>query len=638
MSSYDQDSHSRVIVPVLRSFIRKLLAWEGTGDIQMLGLAKILNALARFPEPTPGASVQVTLRLPAMMAGDSTLRLAWDIAVSEGGIGAAICGSMDTPGLGPDSLTVVEWDAFPGEVSRLHDHSGGLGIADLPKLDMASLTAMNLSDPGHELDVVDHDHDGDRAVSMEEVLTVPAKPGFDGEQCPGDEILARFDRLWAWNDARDRLEYHDDGHDQDLVSLLQMDPVKGKKVRQVDLSGSLATDEGLRLVGRLFPNLRSLNLRFAPHLSGEGILHLPASLEELVLSENHLPDAAWEHLARLTSLKVLRLNGTNFPDSALARLAGFSSLTELDLGSAPVTDEGLRILAGLANLESLDLSGTSVTDQGLSHITGLVKIRSINLSDTGITGEGLSILTGLTNLSSLSLASTGVTDDGLGCLEKLGNLSRLSLSQTGVTDLGMVRLTGLANLESLDLSETGVTDAGVPLLSSFKRLSCLGLSNTKITDDSLRFLARLGGLSALELRGTDVTDLGLSHLAGISCLKSISLCQTRVSDLGLAHLGCLENLESLDLSWTGTTSAGLHHLVNLTRLVSLDLANTAVTADGLRAISSLPMIRDLNVSETLVTPDEISLLTREFHPEARIRTNERESEHLPGAGDFDLPF
>jgi hypothetical protein len=82
-------------------------------------------------------------------------------------------------------------------------------------------------------------------------------------------------------------------------------------------------------------------------------------------SLSYAPDAALEHVGRLTRLQKLYLDSASVTNVGLAHLKGLTNLTYLQLIDTHVTDAGLAHLKELTQLSYLDLRGTQVTDAGV---------------------------------------------------------------------------------------------------------------------------------------------------------------------------------------------------------------------------------------------------------------------------------
>lgn len=257
----------------------------------------------------------------------------------------------------------------------------------------------------------------------------------------------------------------------------------GRPVVEVRLLNDLATDEQLKLVGRL-PGLRRLALVNA-RVTDAGLKELAglARLEELDVHTAHtkeeLSDAGLEALLPLKGLKVLTLN------------------------SHRVTSAGMATVARLPAVESLDLTSTNVGDEGLKALTGLRSLRRLNVTNTPVTDAGVAHLARMGELTDLELNDTRITDDALAAVKKLTKLRRLSLASTDVSDAGVKHLAGMTSLRDLYLtvhnSSKQLTDACIPDLLALKNLETLWLSTSAMTAKRLARLAELTRLKQVRL-------------------------------------------------------------------------------------------------------------------------------------------
>jgi Leucine-rich repeat (LRR) protein len=90
-------------------------------------------------------------------------------------------------------------------------------------------------------------------------------------------------------------------------------------------------------------------------------------LRNLDLSGSLVTSAAFKTLGTLPNLQRLSLwNAEGINDSAAAGLASLQSITTLDLSNTRIGDETLRALAKLPKLQHLYVSDTAVTPAGLA--------------------------------------------------------------------------------------------------------------------------------------------------------------------------------------------------------------------------------------------------------------------------------
>jgi hypothetical protein len=135
-----------------------------------------------------------------------------------------------------------------------------------------------------------------------------------------------------------------------------LDRLAGRtEVRQLDLSYTKVTNEGLKVVAGL-----------------RGLTHLRLDVTEVT-------DAGVKRLTALPKLEWLDLYRTAVTDDALAALAGMQRLRDLSLGATAVTDAGVKRLAALPHLRSLFLDYTAVTDDALAALAGAKRLHHLSL-------------------------------------------------------------------------------------------------------------------------------------------------------------------------------------------------------------------------------------------------------------------
>ena len=168
-----------------------------------------------------------------------------------------------------------------------------------------------------------------------------------------------------------------------------------QELTSLSLSGSSFGDEGVQLLPKIFPGLRSLNLGATP-----------------------ITDAALSAIAGLPQLRSLNLGQTKITDAALPAIARLPQLTSLDLSATQVTGAGLPALAGLSRLTDLDLDGTKIGDEGAAALARLVTLVELHIEGTKITDAGLAKLKALENLRVLYIERTETTKQGVALLRK----------------------------------------------------------------------------------------------------------------------------------------------------------------------------------------------------------------------------
>src|SRR3954449_2224076 len=243
--------------------------------------------------------------------------------------------------------------------------------------------------------------------------------------------------------------------DYSLAPLAHM-----KRLRRLNLLGTLVTDEGLKY-------LRDLT-----------------RMEDLDLYGVKITDAGVEHLQNMTALRRLNLLGGQITDASAEILAQFRELRDLNLYRSRITNAGLAKLQSLKNLEMLDLRYSGVTNAGVQAFRAAVpkcKITYVesaprapiskNLPPPAGAGEQaiaqwLQALGGQVHMAegkiqSISLARVPFDDAQIKHLGQLAGLEKLNLDGTDVSDLGLETLGKLSTLRELSLSFTSVSDRGL---------------------------------------------------------------------------------------------------------------------------------------------------------------------------------
>jgi hypothetical protein len=148
-------------------------------------------------------------------------------------------------------------------------------------------------------------------------------------------------------------------------------------------------------------------------------------LEELIVVDTSVTDAAAEDLQQLTNLRSLDLRLNRITSRPLRHIGEMCELRELQLAMrlspVPLRDHDMAFLKRLTKPESLVLTSADLTDAWLVYIEEMKSLRSLQLYDMGITADGLDHLKGLSNLTAhLTLHGTRIplrrpndTNDGI---------------------------------------------------------------------------------------------------------------------------------------------------------------------------------------------------------------------------------
>ncbi len=325
------------------------------------------------------------------------------------------------------------------------------------------------------------------------------------------------------------------------------------KLESLDLEGTKLTDVGMASLAGLV-NLKSLTISDTA-VTNDGLKHLAGirGLTSLHIDAQGVTDAALVHVAHLTQLERLKL-GAISSDAAFEQLAKLTSLKQLEAHVHNASEAGWECLENLVGLESLRILGSGVDDGAMIHIGRLAALKSLDIQNSRVTDEGLSHMAKLLNLEHLSLYRSPFTADGL---RSLGSLKRLNwLSLGGITDMGTSGLESLAlspSIEIMNLSNdfrvATITEDQVGRLAALPKLRFLQLSSIEMTDHGAELLSQFPALAELSMDGghASLTDVGLQHLAQIARLTNLSTGGTFTKQ-GLDALAQAKSLKHVILS------------------------------------------------------------------------------------------
>ena len=187
------------------------------------------------------------------------------------------------------------------------------------------------------------------------------------------------------------------------------------KLRMLMGQGTVATDEGFRLLGRS-QTIEYIWGRECPNLKGPG----------------------FAALSSMPALKGLAVSCKFVDDASLAMLSRFPALKELM--PMDVSDDGFRHIGRCEKLESLVLMYCrDTTDVATEHIQALPNLKKYHAGYTLITDLSLELLSRAPSLEVLSFEGCkGITDAGVAYLASLPRLREISIGGSpGVTQAGM---------------------------------------------------------------------------------------------------------------------------------------------------------------------------------------------------------
>jgi hypothetical protein len=155
-------------------------------------------------------------------------------------------------------------------------------------------------------------------------------------------------------------------HQQEALTDSTLAKLKGlNSLRNLDLSDSDVTNNGMALVAVQFPQLETLRL-----------------------NHDQITDSGLAELTKLKSLKTLELRHTRISDTGLKTIAKIVSLTKLTLDETKITDAGLTYLQSMPALEMLFLSRDHVTKNSVKALMHLPRLKLVNLLETDMDKEG----------------------------------------------------------------------------------------------------------------------------------------------------------------------------------------------------------------------------------------------------------
>lgn len=216
--------------------------------------------------------------------------------------------------------------------------------------------------------------------------------------------------------------------------------------------------------------LKNLQLTKCQRLTLEGMQAISAlDLEMLGASETKLADQQIEPLMQMLSLRVLKLAGARITGTGLTHLT--APLEEIDLSSTGINDNALIPLANTNSLKKINISGCpKVTDIGVG-LLGLLNLDVLNLSRTQIHGEGFQLFNpigaldisdcyNITNRSFLSLPPIknlntsrcfNLNDSAISYLRAMPKLKILNITSSQVTHFSLLSIATMPSIRKLFL-------------------------------------------------------------------------------------------------------------------------------------------------------------------------------------------
>jgi hypothetical protein len=300
-----------------------------------------------------------------------------------------------------------------------------------------------------------------------------------------------------------------------------IEALQGKARLRYFSSGSLVTDEGLRLLHN-FPTFKT-----------------------------------WDEAEPQCHLLI---DGP-FTDEGLASLAGLDGVAELDLfwHVTGTTSDGFAHLAALRNLRSLGADGELADDVSMRHMAAIPRLRKLRAQNAVATDEGF---------EALSQSRTLEEFWGREC--------------PNFGSRGFVAFSKMPSLRKLGIGCNNVDDAALASLPHFPALR--ELTPIAVPDDGFRHVGRCERLERLVcMYCRDTTDAATAHVANLR-LKHYYAGLTQITDRSLEILGRMPSLEQIELfECNGITDAGLVFLAPLPQLREIHLDSLpGVTLAGTR--------------------------------------------------------
>lgn len=176
------------------------------------------------------------------------------------------------------------------------------------------------------------------------------------------------------------------------------------------------------------------------------------NMDTLILREMSITDEIFQHIGKLTTLRVLTFSMCNSLSGIEShQLRDLAELEELTFAYCPVTDEVFPNLTTLASLRVLNLRGTHITDKGLYEVQNLPVLNELYLEPNCYRVDGEFVIGGFMEDGKFFISGQ----------ENPENVERL------ITDEGIAHLHSCRQLEKLDISGAVLlTESGVEALTT----------------------------------------------------------------------------------------------------------------------------------------------------------------------------
>lgn len=375
------------------------------------------------------------------------------------------------------------------------------------------------------------------------------------------------------------------------------------------------TGQHIKIIGRMFPNLRELDLGNT-RLNNHGLRVLAnqsfaCNLTKLDISKNAVTEAGLEVISNFTNLKSLTIIGV------YARCDG---------KHRSLNDVGLAVIARApcaANLTQLNISQNNITDAGLeASIAAFINLKGLNIGKYGDIGDvGLAAIAKApcaSNLTYLNLLSNQITEKGI--VASIGAFTSLTDLNIGLNEhIGDAGFAALAQapcavkLIRLGIRQIGISGVGVQNnIGSFTSLRSLDIrGNNDLGDAGFVALAQApcaGDLTELMVNWDMANIAILSNMQAFTNLTSLNISHNGLSDEAfeiIAQAPCAANLIQLNVKDNGITDAGLEASIGaFINLRGLNLQQNDISNEGVGAIARAPCAAHLIWLDLRGTPIE----------------------------------
>nr|XP_031536477.1 protein NLRC5 isoform X6 [Vicugna pacos] len=472
-------------------------------------------------------------------------------------------------------------------------------------------------------------------------------------------------------------------HMERLCCLLS----KCEDLRQLDLSGNLLGDDGLRCLLECLPQVPISGLLDLSHnnISQEGALclvdALPSCQRVREASVNlGSKQSFWIHLSQQEEArKTLRLSECSFGPEHVPRLAaGLSQalqLTEITLTQCCLGLEQLTVLLSLlkwpAGLLNLRVKEPWVGRAGVPTLLEVCAQAAGNITEISIseTQQQLCIQLEFPQQENPEAMALRLAQCDLGTHHSLlvrqlmktcAKLQQLSLSQVNLCDASSLLLQSLllalSELKIFRLTSSCVSAKGLAHLTSglshCQHLEELDLSNNQFDEDGTKVL-----MGALEdkcwLKRLDLGHLPLGdstlavltqRLSHMAFLQSLRLSQSSISDVGCCHLfkalRATTRLEELGLSHNQIGDAGAQQLAallpGLPELRKIDLVSCEIDNQTAKPLATsfmlCPALEEILLSWNLLGDEAAAELARVLPRMDRLKRVDLEKNRITTRG------